>query len=146
MAVPPDRFRQAYSKPADRARASFDGMGPAWRQPMLRCHSRESWNPVLRSIAGVTGSPGQPGRWQATMRVGSRIPNLLQAQFKRARWIRLAQTMLKGFISYAHADSDLCEMFIKQVNMLKHSRIAAFWADHGIEAGDPWEEVILVRM
>jgi len=37
--------------------------------------------------------------------------------------------MLKGFISYAHADSDLCEMFVKQVNMLRHSRIAAFWAD-----------------
>src|SRR5215472_1297868 len=80
------------------------------------------------------------------MRVGSRIPNLLQAQFKRARWIRLAQTMLKGFISCTHADSDLCEMFIKQVNMLRHSRIAAFWADHGIESSDLWEEVILVRM
>ena len=71
---------------------------------------------------------------------------MLHVQFQRAPWIRLAQTMLKGFISYAHADGDLCEMFIKQVNMLKHSRIAAFWADHGIEAGDPWEDVIMRQL
>jgi TIR domain len=37
-------------------------------------------------------------------------------------------------------------MFLKQINMLKHGRIAAFWADHGIEAGDPWEAVILDQL
>jgi hypothetical protein len=54
--------------------------------------------------------------------------------------------MLKGFISYAHADGDLCDMFRKQINMLKLSRIAAFWADHGIEPGDPWKDVILDQL
>ncbi len=54
--------------------------------------------------------------------------------------------MLKGFISYAHADRDLCDMFFKQVNMLKHGRLAEFWADHGIEPGDPWEKVILDQL
>jgi hypothetical protein len=54
--------------------------------------------------------------------------------------------MLKGFISYAHADRDLCDMFFKQINMLKHGRIAEFWTDHGIEPGDPWETVILDQL
>jgi hypothetical protein len=54
--------------------------------------------------------------------------------------------MRKGFISYAHADRDLCDMFFKQINMLKHGRIAEFWADHGIEPGDPWERVILDQL
>ncbi len=52
--------------------------------------------------------------------------------------------MVKGFISYAHADAadGLCDMFRKQLDMLKHSGIAAFWADHEIETGDPWKDVI----
>jgi len=58
--------------------------------------------------------------------------------------------MIKGFISYAHADADaadgLCDMFRKQLNMLKDSGIAAFWADHGIEPGDPWKDVILGQL
>jgi hypothetical protein len=54
--------------------------------------------------------------------------------------------MLKGFISYAHADGELCDLFRRQINMLKLSRITAFWADHGIEAGDPWKEVILTQL
>jgi TIR domain-containing protein len=54
--------------------------------------------------------------------------------------------MLKGFISYAHEDGDLCDMFRKQLNMLKLSRIATFWADHGIEPGDPWKDVILDQL
>jgi TIR domain len=54
--------------------------------------------------------------------------------------------MLKGFISYAHADGDLCDMFRKQIKMLELSRIAAFWADHGIEPGDPWKDVILHQL
>jgi hypothetical protein len=30
--------------------------------------------------------------------------------------------------------------------MLKLNRIAAFWADHGIEPGDPWKDVILDQL
>jgi hypothetical protein len=54
--------------------------------------------------------------------------------------------MLNGFISYAHADGDLCDLFRRQIHMLKLSRIATFWADHGIEAGDPWKDVILTQL
>jgi hypothetical protein len=54
--------------------------------------------------------------------------------------------MIKGFISYAHADRALCDRFRKQLNMLELSGIAAFWADHGIAPGDPWKDVILERL
>ncbi len=42
-------------------RSRSGGMEPVLRSPTLRCHSRESGNPVLRSIAGITGSPAFAG-------------------------------------------------------------------------------------
>src|SRR5260370_37614639 len=54
--------------------------------------------------------------------------------------------MLKGFISYAHADRRLCNQLCKQLNLLKLSGLAAFWADHGIEPGDPWKDLILEQL
>lgn len=51
--------------------------------------------------------------------------------------------MLKGFISYAHADGELCDLFRKQIKMLELGGIAAFWADHGIAPDDPWKHAIL---
>src|SRR5215831_17445159 len=54
--------------------------------------------------------------------------------------------MLKGFISYAHADRHLCNQLCNQLNLLKLSGLAAFWADCGIEPGDPWKDVILEQL
>jgi hypothetical protein len=54
--------------------------------------------------------------------------------------------MLKGFISYAHEDRELCDIFCKQLHMLELGRIASFWADYGIEPGDPWKDVILKQL
>jgi hypothetical protein len=58
--------------------------------------------------------------------------------------------MLRGFISYTHADADaddgVYDMLRKQLNMLEDNGIAAFWADHGIDAGDPWKDVILDQL
>jgi hypothetical protein len=53
---------------------------------------------------------------------------------------------LKGFISYASADRYLCEMFRRQLLPLELNGIAAFWADHGIEPGDPWKDAILSQL
>jgi hypothetical protein len=54
--------------------------------------------------------------------------------------------MLKGFISYAHDDYSLCNRFCRQLKLLEGAGIAAFWADHGIEPGDPWKDVILEQL
>jgi TIR domain-containing protein len=54
--------------------------------------------------------------------------------------------MLKGFVSYAHADLRLCNQFCKHLKLLEGPGIAAFWADHGIAPGDPWKKVILEQL
>jgi hypothetical protein len=79
---------------------------------------------------------------------GSRTGNfdLLKVATGAAPAASIDSTMLKGFISYAHEDRRLCNQFCKQLNLLKLSGIAAFWADHGIEPGDPWKDVILEQL
>jgi hypothetical protein len=54
--------------------------------------------------------------------------------------------MLRGFISYAHADFRLCNQFRKHLKLLAEPGIASFWADHGIAPGDPWKKVILEQL
>jgi hypothetical protein len=54
--------------------------------------------------------------------------------------------MLKGFISYAHENDNLCEMFRKQLNLLELSDVVSFWSDHGVEPGDPWKSVIIEKL
>lgn len=54
--------------------------------------------------------------------------------------------MLNGFVSYAHADQRQCGLFFKHLKLLEGPGIASFWTDHGIEAGDPWKDVIVERL
>ena len=76
------------------------------------------------------------------MRIGSRIANLLQAQFQRGSWIRLAQTMLKGFISYAHDDYVAFNEMRTHLRAVERAFEIDFWADTRIRAGNYWSAKI----
>ena len=55
--------------------------------------------------------------------------------------------MVKVFISYSHEDKQFCDNLKKYLNQLAQCghRIDV-WADHGIKAGDEWDETILENL
>ena len=54
--------------------------------------------------------------------------------------------MIKIFISYSHADEDLCAMLRKHLAALKHRGLIETWHDRMIKAGDEFENAIDQQM
>jgi O-acetyl-ADP-ribose deacetylase (regulator of RNase III) len=54
--------------------------------------------------------------------------------------------MLKGMISYAHEDADLCAELKGWLVGFEREGRATFWSDHAIDAGEQWHAAILDAM
>jgi hypothetical protein len=52
--------------------------------------------------------------------------------------------MVKVFISYSHDDKQFCDNIRNYLEQYRDS--IDVWADHGIKAGDEWDETILENL